>query len=211
MLHAAERQFPSIIVRFEPVMVNGRNAFHVIESFPVQQPETEIVIPTHWGGAEHLEKQTQNLKIDSPGATLTDQSDLAGHKVLHARPGKRVQLIYDIVPLQTQWFQHPQEHMAIINTDYFLFNPQNALVYPKLPLTGEVNVTFDWRALPSHTPIITSFGIIQGRERHRLTRVRAPWIEILDCLLAGGNFRLSESKVNRNQSGAGGSRYLEIQ
>lgn len=177
-------------------MVNGRNAFHVAESFRVQQSETEIVIPTHWGGAEHLEQQTQNLKINSPGATLTDQSADAGHKILRARPGKRVQLSYNIVPQQTQWFQHPQEHMAIINTDYFLFNPQNALVYPKLPLTGEVNVTLDWQALPSHIPIVTSFGIIQGGERHRLMRVRAPWIEILDCLLAGGNFRLSESKVN---------------
>lgn len=195
-LHAADRHSPSIIVRFEPIMVNGRNAFHVIESFPVQQPETEIVIPTHWGGAEHLEHQTQNLKIESSEATLTDQSAEADHKVLHARPGKRVQLSYNIVPQQTQWFQHPQEHMAIINTDYFLFNPQNALVYPKLQLASEVNVTFDWRALPSQIPIITSFGIIQGGDRHRLTRVRAPWIEILDGLLAGGNFRLSESQSN---------------
>jgi predicted metalloprotease with PDZ domain len=195
-LHAADRHFPSIIVRFEPVMVNGRNAFHVIESFRVHQPETEFVIPTHWGGADHLEQQTQNLKIDSPGDTLTDQSANAGHKILHARPGTRVQLSYNIVPQQTEWFRHPQEHMAIINNDYFLFNPQNALVYPKLPLAGEVNVTFDWRALPGDIPIITSFGIIRGGDRHRLTRVRAPWIQILDGLLAGGNFRLSESKAN---------------
>ena len=195
-LHATDRHSPSINVRFEPVMVNGRNAFHVIESFVIQQPETEIVIPTHWGGAEHLEQQTQNLKIESPGAILTDQSPDAGHKVLHAHPGKRVQLSYNIVPQQTQWFQHPQEHMAIINTDYFLFNPQNALVYPKLSLAEEVNVTFDWRALPSQIPIVTSFGTIQGGESHRLTRVRARWIEILDGLLAGGNFRLSESTAN---------------
>lgn len=69
-------------------------------------------------------------------------------------------------------------------------------MYPKLPLTGEVDVTFDWRALPSNIPIITSFGIIRGSERRRVTRVRAPWIEILDSLLAGGNFRLSESNTD---------------
>ena len=196
MLHAADRHSPSFIVRFEPIMVNGRNAFHVIESFRPQQPETEIVIPTHWGGADHLEHQTQNLKIESPGSTLTDQPTNAGHKILLARAGNQVRVSYDIVPQQTQWFQHPQEHMAIINTDYFLFNPQNALVYPKMPLSGKVKVTFDWRALPSNISIITSFGIIRGSERHRVTSVTTSWIEILDGLLAGGNFRLSESKAN---------------
>lgn len=177
-------------------MVNDRDAFHVIESFRVDRQETEIVVPTHWGAAAHLEQQTQNLKIDSPGGTLTDQSADAGHKILHARPGKRVQLSYNIVPQQTEWFQHPQEHMAIINTDYFLFNPQNALVYPKLPSADEVNVTFDWRALASNIQIVTSFGFIRGGDHERLTRVRAPWIQILDCLLAGGNFRLLEIKAN---------------
>lgn len=73
-LHAADSHSPSITVRFEPVMVNGRNAFHVIESFRVQQPDTEIVIPTHWGSATHLEDQTQNLKIDSLGATIPKSS-----------------------------------------------------------------------------------------------------------------------------------------
>jgi len=177
-------------------MVNGRNAFHVIETFRVQQPETQLVVPTHWGGAPHLEGQTQNLKIVSPGATLSNQPTDAAQKVLHARAGQLVELIYDIVPQQTEWFHHPQEHMAIINTDYFLFNPQNSLVYPEMPRTGEVDVSFDWRALPKNISIITSFGIIRGGERQRVTRARVAWIRVLDCLLAGGNFRVSESNAN---------------
>jgi predicted metalloprotease with PDZ domain len=194
--HAADNHTPSIIVRFEPTMVKGRNAFHVIETFRARQPQTEIVVPTHWGGAAHLEDQTQNLRIGSTGATLTNHPTDAAQKVLHARPGQRIELSYDIVPQQTEWFHHPQEHMAIISADYFLFNPQNALVYPELPDTGEVRVTFDWRALPKNIPIITSFGTIGGSESHRLMRIRAPWIKVLDSLLAGGNFRISESKVN---------------
>ena len=194
--HAADRHAPSIIVRFEPVMINGRNAFHVIESFRAQQLETEIIVPNHWGSAAHLEDQTQNLKIDSPGAALTNHPLDDGHRVLHARTGERVQLSYDIVPQQTEWFRHPQEHMAIINTDYFLFNPENALVYPEMPHTGEVDVTLDWRALPKNIPIITSFGIIRALERQRVIRARAPWYQILDCLVAGGNFRISESNAN---------------
>jgi hypothetical protein len=55
--------------------------------------------------------------------------------------------------------------MAIINTDYFHFNPQNALVYPEMPRTGEVDVTFDWRALPRDIPIVTGFGIIRDGAR----------------------------------------------
>jgi predicted metalloprotease with PDZ domain len=195
-IHAADRHAPSIIVRFEPVMVNGRNAFHVIESFRARQPETEIIVPTHWGSATHLEDQTQNLKIDSPGATLTTHATDPGHKLLHARAGERVQLSYDIVPQQTEWFRHPQEHMAVINTDYFLFNPENALVYPEMPRTGEVDVTFDWRALPKNIPLVTSFGILRAGGKQRVIHARAPWFQILDCLLAGGNFRISESNAN---------------
>lgn len=174
----------------------GRNAFHVIETFRARQPETEIVVPTHWGGAAHLEDQTQNLRTDSPGATLLNQPTDATQKVLQARPGQRIELSYDIVPQQAEWFHHPQEHMAIINTDYFLFNPENALVYPEMPHTGEVDVTFDWRALPKNIPIVTSFGIIRGFERQRVMRARAPWFQILDCLVAGGNFRISENNAN---------------
>jgi hypothetical protein len=138
---AAERHIP-IIIRFEPIMISGRNAFHVIESFPAQQPDTEIIVPTHWGSAAHLEDQTHNLRIESPGATLTNDATNPGHKLLHARPRERIQISYDIVPQQTEWFRHPQEHMAIINTDYFLFNPENALVYPEMPRTSEVEVIF---------------------------------------------------------------------
>lgn len=186
----------SIIVRFEPIVAKGRNAFHVVETFRARQPETEIVVPTHWGSADHLEDQTQNLKTDSPGATLSDQPTDAGQKLLHARPGALIRLSYDIVPQQTEWFHHPQEHMAIINTDYFLFNPQNALVYPEIPRTREVDVSFDWGALPKSIPIITSFGILRAGERRRVVRTRVPWIRILDCLLAGGNFRISENTAN---------------
>ncbi len=196
MAHAAVSHNPSIIVRFEPTVVKGRNAFHVIETFRARQPKTEIAVPTHWGGAVHLEDQTQNLRIDSPGATLLNQPADATQKVLQARPGQRIELSYDIVPQQTEWFHHPQEHMAIINTDYFLFNPENALVYPEMPHTGEVDVTFDWRALPKNIPIVTSFGIIRGSERKRVLRARAPWFQILDCLVAGGNFRISENNAN---------------
>lgn len=196
MAHAADSHTPSIIVRFEPTMVKGRNAFHVIETFRARLPETEIVIPTHWGGATHLEEQTQNLKIDSLEATLANHPTDAALKVLHARPGQRIELSYDIVPQQTEWFHHPQEHMAIINTDYFLFNPQNALVYPQIPRVTEVEATFDWRALPTNIPVITSFGIIRSVEKKRLIHARAPWNQILRCLIAGGNFRISESSAN---------------
>jgi predicted metalloprotease with PDZ domain len=194
--YAADTHTPSIVFRFEPIMVDGRNALHVIESFRTQQPETELVVPTHWGSAAHLEDQTRNLKTDSPGTTLTREPTDSTKKVLHARPGERVELSYDIVPQQTEWFRHPQEHMAIINTDYFLFNPQNALVYPETPDTSEVEVTFDWRSMPRNIPIITSFGIIRDGERRRVIHTRVLWIQILDCLLAGGNFRISESNAS---------------
>jgi hypothetical protein len=64
--HKADTYTPSTVFHFEPIIVNGRNEFHVIESFRARQTETKIIVPTHWGSAAHLEDQTNNLRLDSP-------------------------------------------------------------------------------------------------------------------------------------------------
>jgi predicted metalloprotease with PDZ domain len=192
---AAQTQAPDspkgpIAFRFHPVLVGQKRAFHVEVSFRARQAITPIVVPTSWGDASHLEAQTQNLKVLTSGATLVVGANL-GLRELHARPGQRVELAYDIVPLQTEWFRHPQQHMAIINDDYFLFNTENALVYPQLPRTDIMSATFDWRALSKGTPFVSSFGVGQ-----RLLQVRAPWYQVLDTLFAGGHFRMTQSHEN---------------
>jgi predicted metalloprotease with PDZ domain len=189
---AADWQSPKslrgpIVFRLQPISRGEKRAFHVEVSFLPMQPTTRVLMPMSWGDAPHLDAQTQNLKVLTSAATLVDTSD-AGVKQLHARPGQQVTLAYDIVPQQTEWFRHPQEHMAIINDDYFLFNTENALVYPDLPRTEIVSVTFDWRALPQETQFFSSFGVEQ-----RLIQVRAPWYQVLDALFAGGNFRVTQS------------------
>lgn len=184
---SAQGRIRSIAFRFQPVTIGEKRAFHVEVRFRAAEQVTAISLPTRWGGAPHLEGQTQNLKVLTHGATLEDSAD-PGEKMLHARPGERVELAYDIVPLQTEWFRHPQEHMAVINADYFLFNPENALVYPNLTNTDLVDATFDWRALPKGMPLVSSFG-----DGKRVLRVRAPWFQILDALFAGGDFRLTKS------------------
>lgn len=189
-IDSAHSRVRSITFRFQPVTIGEKRAFHVEVLFRAAEQVTVITVPTRWGGAPHLEGQTQNLKVLTQGATLEDSAD-PGEKKLHARPGERVELAYEIVPLQTEWFRHPQEHMAIINADYFLFNPENALVYPKLPSTDLVDATFDWRALPTGMPFVSSFG-----DGKRVLRVRAPWYQIRNALFAGGNFRVTESREN---------------
>ena len=191
---AAQTQAPDspkgpIAFRFHPVLVGQKRAFHVEVSFRATQAITPIVVPTSWGDASHLEAQTQNLKVLTSGATLVVGANL-GLRELQARPGQRVELAYDIVPLQTEWFRHPQEHMAIINDDYFLFNIENALVYPQLPRTDIVSATFDWRFIQGN-PFVSSFGVGQ-----RLLQVRAPWYQVLDTLFAGGHFRMTQSHEN---------------
>jgi len=180
----------SISYRFLPVTIAEKRAFHVEVRFRAVEAVTGIAVPARWGGAADLHRQTQNLKVLTPGATLEDSAD-PGEKKLHARPGEQVELEYDMVPLQTEWFRHPQEHMAIINADYFLFNTENALVYPGMEHTEDVDATFDWRALPKGKPLFSSFG-----EGKRLLRVRAPWYQVADGLFAGGNFRVTESSEN---------------
>ena len=187
--NSAHIQVRSIAFRFQPVMIGEKRAFHVDVRFRAVGAVTGIVVPTRWGGAPHLERQTQNLKVLTAGATLEGTDPV--EKKLHALPNEWVELAFDIVPLQTEWFGHPQEHMAIINADYFLFNPENALVYPVLPRTDVVDATFDWRALPKGTPLFSSFGY--GKT---LQRVRAPWYRVQEALFAGGNFRATENHEN---------------
>jgi predicted metalloprotease with PDZ domain len=189
-IDSAQGRIGSIAFRFQPVTVGEKRAFHVEVRFRATERMTTITVPKSWGGAPHLEGQTQNLKVLTQGPTLEDSAD-PGEKRLNARPGERIELAYDIVPLQTGLFRHPQEHMAIINADYFLFNSENALVYPKLPSTDLVDATFDWRALPKGMPFVSSFGDVK-----RVFHVRAPWFQILDALFAGGDFRLTKSFEN---------------
>ncbi|HMH11899.1 MAG TPA: hypothetical protein VK578_02215 [Edaphobacter sp.] len=188
--NSTHRRISSIAYRFKPITIGEKRSFHVELRFRAVDAVTTIVVPTRWGGAAHLEGQTQNLTALTPGARLEKSVD-PGSQKLDAPPGKEVLLSYDIVPLQTEWFHHPQEHAAIINSDYFLFNTENALVYPHLPSTDDVEATFDWRALPSGMPLFSSFG--NGK---RLQRVRAPWYRVQEALFAGGNFRVTESHEN---------------
>jgi predicted metalloprotease with PDZ domain len=195
MAHGAEigparGKIRSIAFRFQPFALGDKRTFHVEVRFRAAEPVTSIAVPTRWGGAAHLEGQTQNLKVLTPGATLQDSAD-PGEKKLHARVGQQVKLAYDIVPLQTEWFRHPQEHMAIVNADYFLFNTENALVCPRMPRTETVDLTFDWRALPKGIKFLSSFGNGQ-----RLQRLRAPWFRVQEAVFAGGDFRITQSHEN---------------
>ena len=187
---APGKRVESIAFRFQPIATGEKRALHVEVRFRAPGATTPILVPTSWGGAPNLEGQTQNLKVLTPGATLEDSAD-PGKKTLHTRPGERVALAFDIVPLQTEWFRHPQEHMAIVNADYFLFNTENALVYPNLPRTEMVDATFDWRELPKAMPLFGSFG-----DKKRMQRVRVPWYRVQEALFAGGNFRTIESDEN---------------
>jgi predicted metalloprotease with PDZ domain len=180
----------AISYAFKPVLIGDKHAFHVTVRFRAADAVTSLVVPVRWGGAEHLENQTQDLKAVTPGAMLEADAD-PGRRNLHARAGEMVQIEYNIVPQQTEWFRHPQEHMAVVNDDYFLFNTDNALVYPSLPQSAMVEVTFDWRALPASMPLVSSFGV--GK---RLLRVREPWYRVDEAMFAGGNFRLTESTEN---------------
>jgi hypothetical protein len=65
----------SIVFRFQPVTIGEKRAFHVEVQFRALGAVTAIAVPTRWGGAPHLESQTQNLKVVTPGATLEGGAD----------------------------------------------------------------------------------------------------------------------------------------
>lgn len=184
---AAHAATPTIRYDFASVSVDGRRELHVTVKFRAPGAVTEIVVPVAWGGAENLEAQTQNLKTETPWTTLTPGAN-AGERQLHARAGEPVMLSWDIVPLPTGVFRHPAEHRAIVNDDYFLFNTQNALVYPAFAREETVQATFDWRKLPRGMQVFTSFG-----SGHPVIEVEAPWYRVTEGLFAGGNFRVLEN------------------
>jgi predicted metalloprotease with PDZ domain len=179
--------------KFAPVRIGDKQALHVDVRFYTDGPVTTLLVPTAWGSATHLEGQTQHLRVVTAGASLepAEPGAAAGERLLHARAAERVELEYDLVPLQTEWFHAPQEHMAIVNADYFLFNPANALVRPEIEGTEMVDASFDWRAMPKGTALFSSFGVGQREQR-----VRVPWSRVQGALFAGGNFRTTQSAQN---------------
>jgi len=182
--HAAT---PQIRYRFEPAFGKDHCSFHIVVTLRAQKQLTTLAIPTTFGNASHLETQFQHLTSQTASATLMDGAS-PGEKQLKARPGSWVTFSYDLASSNSGRFREPAEHRAVLDPEYFLFNPQNALISPEFSDNEMVKATFDWRMLPPGMPFFSSFG-----DGNRLQKVSAPWFRIENAIFAGGKFRVLRS------------------
>ena len=155
---------------FEPAVTHGKLVMHTVLEFPGGPSEAaNLEVPSAWGDATQLEKGITNLTSTVHG----------GH----------VNVSYD---LTKDWIVPPPraDHHPILEPEYFEFNTQNALVHPQLESGAQVEVHFDWRKLPSHWTLATSFGA--GK---RVQRFRGRWEQVANALFAGGDFRLYPKSI----------------
>jgi hypothetical protein len=155
---------------FEPAVNDGKLALHTVLEFQGGATDAaNLVLPSSWGSATHLEKGIANLKSVAQ----------AGH----------VRVSYDLVK---DWEVPPPraDHHAILEPEYFEFTTQNGLVHPLLERSAPVEVNFDWRKLPAGWSLATSFGTGE-----RVQRFRGSWSEVHNALFAGGDLRIHRNRA----------------
>ncbi len=170
-LYAREPR-PSIALHysFEPTVRDDKLVMHVLLEFKGPSIQTDsLVLPSSWGDATHLEKQITHLK--------------------NVHHGGRVRITYDLVK---DWVVPPPraDHRALLEPEYFEFNTQNALIHPPLESSASVVTHFDWRKLPRHWSVATSFGT-----GTRQQSFRGRWFEMRNALFAGGDFRIQQRTI----------------
>ena len=166
----------------------GRVHVRLTYRMPTTSATEEILLPSHWAGALHLERAITQLHAASTGAMLNPTSRPARF-MLRSRPGESVTLEYDLLPDWTGPFRFPERHRVLLRPGLFSFSGENALVAPKLLPDAVVHVTFDFTGLPSGQALVTSFGTAAHQER------AGAWAEIQSAFFSGGKLRTREFPV----------------
>ena len=186
------RGVPTETYRFAPEVTQGDLTLHVSLEFRMGAGGVAtLVVPTAWAG-ETLHGVV-NLRAISRGAVLTAGAD-AGSRVVHAQPGRRVAITYDLRKDWTGPFVNPLQFHAVLFPEFLEFTGSNALVRVKLGDRAPERVNFDWQRLPAGWALATSFGTSTAAgERCQSSTV--PWRSVEGGLYAAGDFRIHRFQI----------------
>lgn len=153
--------------------------------------KTQLILPSAWAGEEKLYACVGNLRVLTPGAELSDTDDPAVKAIAHA-PNADLRVSYDLVQ-DVEGAPHAGRgagYRPVVQPTYFQWIGNTGLVVPGWDQRAPVDVRMAWRDLPNGWTVANSFGA-----RATSQRVRARLEDVLQAVYAGGDFRVTTTKV----------------
>ncbi|GAC1355950.1 MAG: hypothetical protein NVSMB3_01750 [Acidobacteriaceae bacterium] len=183
-LHAPPRQLHYTFDLHDPAHL------HVTLDLPAHPPGSDLILlPSQWAGQTELYRAISNLRVTSPGATLTPTASPARWLLHTLRPGP-VTLAYELSQDWSGPLRHPLEHRLLLGPGLFEFTGENALVAPVLSRDASVSVTFDFDGLPDGHSLVTSFGT--GPHQQSVGH----WSDVRNALFTGGDLATRTIEVD---------------
>jgi predicted metalloprotease with PDZ domain len=181
-----------ITYSFEPVIAGGKMTLHITLEFQGSAAgESTLRLPQEHEGDIYKQEPFANVRALSTDTTLSDTESPRRKRVIYP-PNSVVRVSYDLVkdwdgPLDERTRFHPT-----LEPGYFQIIGLYALASPDLALSSEVDVRFNWQAIPRAWSLVTSFGA--GR---RCQSFQGAWSKVAGALFTGGDYRLHPTRVNR--------------
>lgn len=174
----------------EPVFDKDSLRFRVDLSFKGDPSgTTRLVLPNEWAGQSDLYRAVRNIKVISPGATLSDTAEQYVKTLTH-RPNQTLHIQYE---LQQDYEGSPRSenrYRPAVQNEYFHWLGHGGWMRPAWDNGETVLVSLQWKNLPKAWTIANSFGINQRRQRFR-----AMLGEFVHSIFVGGDFRVNSVVV----------------
>ncbi|MGI9545086.1 MAG: hypothetical protein ACR2MX_17625, partial [Cyclobacteriaceae bacterium] len=157
--------------------------------------ETELVLPSSWGGKQMLYKAVKRLTVFSEGVTGRQVADSI--YLLKHNPDQAILFEYELEPLfQGDAVSRSNSYYPIMHQDYFHFIGTTAFVYPTLAVSeSRTKVSLKWEGFPKKWVIHNSFD--SGKRSQRLEADNGRWTQ---AAFVGGDFRVHPFEINQQQA-----------
>ncbi len=153
--------------------------------------KTALRLPSKWAGQSELYKCIANLKVLSPGATLTDGAEPHRMVITHA-PRQQLQIRYELIQDDPKVLAPGRGagYRPVVQPGWFHWIGHTAWVLPDWSLDDPASIKLDWRKLPAGWSVSNSFGASEREQKFRASRH-----ELEHAVFVGGDFRVKRAAV----------------
>jgi predicted metalloprotease with PDZ domain len=178
---------------FEPVLTKDKMALRVTLEFDGgPRGKVKLDLPSEWAGQLHVENSVTELRVLTPGTSLTDTKS-PSEKELQFPPNTLIRLAYVLVKDWDGPLNSRTRFRADLSPDYFHIVGTTSLVHPELDGLQVVDVQFDWQKLPRAWSLATSFGTDD-----RCQSFHGTWQKAVNSLFVGGDYRIYHTTISGN-------------
>ncbi|HEX5653043.1 MAG TPA: M1 family aminopeptidase [Chitinophagaceae bacterium] len=152
--------------------------------------KTTLHLPDRWASQTELYKAVVDLKAETPGVSI-DTGSQAHLRILKHKPNQAISIRY---ALEQDWkgneLRYPENYRAVINKKYIHLTGYSLLVFPAINDSSMVQVSLDWKALPSDWTVSNSLHTGSRQYSGRLMMK-----DFVNSIYMAGDYRLHQAFI----------------